>query len=32
MLTLHSPNNSPNTRQRIFELDDLGDTLRLKKN
>ncbi len=32
MLTLHSPNDSPSTRQRIFELEDLGDTLRVKKN
>lgn len=30
MLTLHTPNNSPLTRQRIFELEDLGDTLKLK--
>jgi arabinan endo-1,5-alpha-L-arabinosidase len=30
MLTLHSPNNSPLTRQRLFELEDRGDTLRLK--
>ncbi|HUR58872.1 MAG TPA: family 43 glycosylhydrolase, partial [Opitutaceae bacterium] len=30
MLTLHSPNNSPLTRQRLFELEDTGDGLRLK--
>jgi arabinan endo-1,5-alpha-L-arabinosidase len=30
MLTLHSPNNSPATRQRLFELEDTGDALRLK--
>jgi arabinan endo-1,5-alpha-L-arabinosidase len=32
MLTLHTPNNSPLTRQKIFEIEDLGDTLRVKKN
>jgi arabinan endo-1,5-alpha-L-arabinosidase len=30
MLALHSPNNSPLTRQRLFELEDTGDALRLK--
>ena len=30
MITLHAPNNSPLTRQRIFELEDLGDSLRVK--
>ena len=32
MLTLHTPNNSPLTRQRIFEIEDLGDTLKVKPN
>ena len=31
MITLHAPNNSPLTRQRIFEIEDLGDTLRVKQ-
>ena len=31
MLTLHTPNNSPLTRQRIFELDDVGDTLKVRQ-
>lgn len=31
MITLHAPNDSPLTRQRIFEVDDLGDTLRVKE-
>jgi len=30
MITLHAPNNSPLTRQRIFEIEDLGETLRIK--
>ncbi len=30
MLTFHSPNNSPLSRQRLYEVEDLGDTLRLK--
>lgn len=30
MLTFHSPNNSPQTRQRLYEVEDTGDTLRLK--
>ncbi len=30
MITLHAPNNSPLTRQRIFEVEDLGETLRVK--
>ena len=31
MITLHAPNNSPLTRQRIFEIEDLGDTLRVRQ-
>ena len=29
MLTLHQPNNTPNERMALFELEDTGDTLRL---
>lgn len=32
MLTFHSPNNSPQTRQRLHEIEDTGDTLRLKNS
>ena len=31
MLILHSPNHPPDERARLFEVDDLGDNLRLKK-
>lgn len=30
MITLHQPNNSPNERPKIFELEDMGDSLRIK--
>jgi len=30
MLTFHSPNDSPLSRQRLYEIEDTGDTLRLK--
>lgn len=30
-IILHQPNSSPNERPRLFELEDLGDKLRLKK-
>jgi hypothetical protein len=30
MLLLHSPNQGPNERARLFELIDTGDTLRIK--
>jgi GH43 family beta-xylosidase len=32
MLMLHSPNHAPNERAKIFEVEDLGDTLRVKEN
>ena len=31
MMMLHTPNHPPNERARLFEMEDLGDTLRLKK-
>jgi hypothetical protein len=31
MMILHQPNHAPNERARIFEMEDLGDTLRLKR-
>lgn len=31
MMILHQPNHAPDERARIFEVKDLGDTLRLKK-
>jgi hypothetical protein len=31
MLLFHAPNNSPNNRPRLFEVEDTGDTLRLVK-
>ena len=30
MLTLHQPNNTPNERMALFEVEDAGDTLRIK--
>jgi beta-xylosidase len=30
MMILHQPNHPPNERARLFEVEDLGDTLRLK--
>jgi len=30
MMILHSPNHTPEERARLFEVEDLGDTLRLK--
>jgi beta-xylosidase len=30
MMILHSPNQPPDERARLFEIEDLGDTLRLK--
>jgi GH43 family beta-xylosidase len=30
LLALHQPNNSPNERAHFFELEDTGDTIRLK--
>jgi arabinan endo-1,5-alpha-L-arabinosidase len=30
MLMLHQPNKVPNERARLLEVEDLGDTLRLK--
>ncbi len=30
ILMLHSPNHAPNERAKIFEVEDLGDTLRVK--
>jgi beta-xylosidase len=30
MMILHQPNHAPDERARIFEVEDLGDTLRLK--
>lgn len=30
MMMLHSPNHPPNERARLFEVEDLGDTLRVK--
>jgi GH43 family beta-xylosidase len=32
MLALHQPNSSPKERARLFELEDTGDLLRLKKD
>ena len=32
MLMLHSPNLPPHERARLFEVEDLGDTLRVKKH
>lgn len=31
LLTFHQPNKSPEERMKIVELDDDGETLRLKK-
>ena len=31
MMILHSPNHPPDERARLFEVEDLGDTLRLKQ-
>lgn len=31
MLTLHRPNNSPNERMMFFEVEDTGETLRIKR-
>ena len=30
MLTLHQPNNTPNERMALFEVEDTGETLRIK--
>jgi hypothetical protein len=30
MLVLHQPNKRPNERGRLFELEDTGETLRIK--
>jgi hypothetical protein len=30
MMILHRPNKAPNERAQLFELEDTGDTLRLK--
>jgi arabinan endo-1,5-alpha-L-arabinosidase len=31
MMILHQPNKAPNERARLFEMEDTGDTIRLKK-
>jgi len=31
MITLHQPNKNPNERMRMFEVEDTGDTLRIRK-
>ena len=31
IITLHAPNNSPLTCQRIFEIEDFGETLPVRK-
>jgi hypothetical protein len=30
MMILHQPNHAPNERARLFEVEDTGDTIRLK--
>jgi len=32
MMILHQPNKTPNEREHFFEVEDMGDTLRLKTN
>jgi hypothetical protein len=31
MLLFHAPNNDPNNRPRLFELEDTGETLKVVK-